>query len=98
TWCRAYSTCMASRSPPAIRDIRTSSEVVCIAEQSARAWVAWRGTQVQAKSRKFVYTRPCKRQFPLFWQGWASRLQEMRTFTRFDVNKACQAARSAAVL
>jgi hypothetical protein len=45
---------MASRSPPAIRDIRTSSEVVCIAEQSARAWVACEGAEVQAKSSKFA--------------------------------------------
>ena len=46
---------MASRSPPAIRDIRTSSEVVCIAGQSAHVWVARRGAQVQAKSRKFAH-------------------------------------------
>jgi hypothetical protein len=34
---------MASRSPPAILAIRTSSEVVCIAGLSAREWVAGGG-------------------------------------------------------
>ena len=39
-----------------MREIRTSSDVVCIAEQSARAWVAGEGAEVQANCGKFGWT------------------------------------------
>src|ERR1700734_631873 len=43
---------MASRSPPAMRPIRTSSEVVCIGRLSAHGFVAGGWVWVQAKRKK----------------------------------------------
>src|SRR6185437_11020666 len=46
---------MASRSPLAMREIRTSSELVCIANaRSARVWVAAKAAEVQADLRKIA--------------------------------------------
>src|SRR5450759_5395437 len=85
---------MASRSPPAILAIRTSSEVVCIAGLSAREWVAGGGGLVQAKSKKFDIRPPGTegrwRQFPLFRHGSASQSRPGASFTVFLPKNGCR--------
>src|SRR5215510_735011 len=51
TWCRAYSTCIANRSPFAIRPISTSSDVACIATERPSREVSRRWEQLGSRFR-----------------------------------------------